>query len=410
MATEKRRPRDDEGIVRLVDALAGAKLSCVLELPWKQQIRVAQEQGPPVCTLVLRSERLLRRPLTELSLGRAYVEGDLDVMNLDAERDATQLFKVRDELRSGTSPAQAARLAGQIALVRPTRANSRAIADHYSLPHEFFFTFLDERWPLYSECRWDGHDMPLRYAALKKLGHAWNRLAPPSGGRVLDIGAGWGALMRYRNRVDANVAITALTLTESSKDYIEEQGLLRPWDEVIVEDLLDHRRYGSYDHVAILGVIEHIPTYARFCERVWEALKPGGLLYLDASATREKYAGSAFTRRYTWPGPHACLALPDLAEELIFHGFAIREVSDGSDNYRRTMREWARSLERNRCEITRRWGEYYYRTWRVFLWGGAAAFETGRLQSYTLVAERLESEGPRPGRLRRAAHFAASLR
>ena len=75
----------------------------------------------------------------------------------------------------------------------------------------------------------------------------------------------------------------------------------------------------------ILGVIEHIPNYARFSQRVWDALKPGGLLYLDASATREKYAGSAFTRRYTWPGPHACLSLQDLTEELLFHGFAIRK-------------------------------------------------------------------------------------
>jgi cyclopropane-fatty-acyl-phospholipid synthase len=410
MATKTRRPRDDEGIVRLVEALTSAELSCTIRLPWKQEIRVAEEHGPPVCTLVLKSERLLRRPLTELSLGRAYVEGDLDIEHLNVERDATKVFRLRDELRSGTSPLEAVRLAGQIALVRPTRANSAAIADHYSLPHEFFFTFLDERCPLYSQCRWSPRKLSLYEASLTKLRHAWDRLAPQPGARVLDIGAGWGALMGYRNLIRANVAITALTLTEDSKDYIKENVLVHPWDEVIVEDLLDHRRYAHYDHVAILGVIEHIPTYARFSERVWDALKPGGLLYLDASATREKYAGSAFTRRYTWPGPHACLALPDLTEELLFHGFAIREIDDGSEDYRITMREWARNLESNREKIRRCWGDYYYRTWRVFLWGGTAAFETGRLQSYTLVAQRLESKGPRPGRLRRAAHFAASLR
>ena len=42
--------------------------------------------------------------------------------------------------------------------------------------------------------------------------------------------------------------------------------------------------------------------------------------FLDASATREKYAASAFTRDYTWRGPHSCLALPDLLQELLYAG------------------------------------------------------------------------------------------
>ena len=410
MPARKRRTQDDQGIVRLVDALRRAELDCTLVLPWKQQIQVGCENKPSVCTLILKTERLLRRPLTELSLGRAYVEGDLDVEDLDAEQDATRLFRIRDELRTGMSPARALQLAGQIAVVPPTRSNARAIADHYTLPNEFFFTFLAEEWPLYSQCRWDRPEIGLEAAALEKLKHAWDRLDPQPGARVLDIGAGWGALMHYRNHVGADVAITALTLSEKSKEYIKTKGLERPRDEVLLEDLLDHRRCECYDHVLILGVIEHIPNYARFCERVWDALKPGGLLYLDASATREKYAGSAFTRRYTWPGPHSCLSLPDLSRELIFHGFAVREVEDGSDDYRSTMREWARRFDGNADMIRRQWGEYHYRTWRVFLWGGAAAFETGRLQSYTVVAERREYEGPRPGRLQRVAHLAASLR
>ena len=359
---------------------------------------------------MLKTEKLLRRPLTELSLANAYVTGDLDIEDLNAERDAAKLFQLRDHLRFGTSPARALRLAGQIALVPPTRANARAIGEHYALPDEFFLTFLDEEFPVYSQCRFDGHDIGLNLAARKKLVHAWLQVRPQADQRILDVGAGWGALMRYRNHIPADVKITALTLTEASKRHIEDNVPLRADDEVLVEDLLDHHRREFYDHVLILGVIEHIPNYARFCQRVWDALKPGGLLYLDASATREKYAGSAFIRRYTWPGPHACLSLQDLTEELLFHGFAIREVEDGADDYRRTMRAWARKLDANAQTIREKWGDFHYRTWRVFLWGGAAAFETGRLQSYTLVAERLEQKGPRPGRLRRAAQFTASLR
>ena len=412
MTVVRRRPRDDLGVAQLVEVLVQAKLNCTLVLPWEDEIRVGKEDKPQVCRIVLKTEAVLRRPLTEFSLGRAYVEGDLDIEDFDPAKHAKRLFKVRDKLRSGTSPARALRLAHDIALVPPTRANARAIAEHYDpLPDDFFFTFLDKEWPLYSQGRFDGCDLVLEQAAKQKLQHAWNRLELQPGSRVLDVGAGWGTLMRYRNELRADVSITALTLTKDSKKSIKKRGLPRKgYDEVLVEDLLDHRRRSYYDHVLILGVIEHIPNYARFCRRVWDALKPGGLLYLDASATREKYASSAFTRRYTWPGPHSCLDLPGMSRELTYHGFDLLEVEENSDDYRRTMRAWGERLDDNATQIKNRWGEHHYRTWRAFLWGGAAAFETGRLQSYTVVARKRKDKGPRPGSLRRAAQIAASLR
>jgi cyclopropane-fatty-acyl-phospholipid synthase len=406
-----RRPQDDRAVVRLIAVLDRAELNCTLVLPWKQVIRVGDESKESICTFVVKSERLLRRPLSELSLAHAYVEGDLDIEDFDPKRHAPELFGVRDELRSGVSPAQALRLAAQIALVPPTRANKKAIAGHYSLPHEFFLTFLDSEWPLYSQCRWEDAG-ELSDAVQKKLAHAWGKLEPSENARILDVGAGWGALMKYRNSIGADARITALTLSDASKGYIEDenQGLMRDGDEVLLEDVLDHRRGEVYDHIVILGVIEHIPTYARLCARLWDALKPGGKLYIDASATREKYAGSAFTRRYTWPGPHACLALPDLTQELIYHGFAVGSVEENSEDYEKTMREWAVRLDDSRTVVRQRWGEYHYRVWRVFLWGGYAAFKSGRLQSYTVVAERRDDQGPRPGRIKRVGQFAASFR
>ena len=192
--------------------------------------------------------------------------------------------------------------------------------------------------------------------------------------------------------------MTSLTLSEESAAYIRAriaEGGLK--GEVIVEDLLEHRARERYDHVVIFGVIEHIPTYGRFCERVWDALKPGGRLYLDASATKEKYAASPWTRRYTWRGPHSCLALPDMVEELIFHGFSVTRSATTPATTRCTMGEWARRLDDAHDRVAGDWGEAIYRTWRVFLWGGAHGFTTDRLQAYTLVAAKGPGRGPRPG-------------
>ena len=166
-----------------------------------------------------------------------------------------------------------------------------------------------------------------------------------AGDHILDIGGGWGGLARYCGEL--GVTVTSLTISEDSEAYIRTVlAAHNPRSEVLREDLLDHRAWERYDHVVIFGVIEHIPTYARFCERVWDALKPGGKLYMDASATKEKYAASAFTRRYTWTGAHSCLVLQDMIGELIHHGFHVEQVRNETDDYRLTMRKWAEKLDR----------------------------------------------------------------
>ena len=182
---------------------------------------------------------------------------------------------------------------------------------------------------------------------------------------------------------------------------------------MIREDLLDYHAWQAYDHVVIFGVIEHIPNYARFCERAWDALKPGGKIYMDASATKEKYAASAFTRRYTWTGAHSCLVLPDMLQELIRHGFHVEQVRNETDDYRLTMRKWAEKLDRPRDGRSTSAGtgaSTLYRGYRLYLWGGTHAFSSDRLQAYSIVAQRGEKPGPRPGTLRRVASFVASLR
>jgi cyclopropane-fatty-acyl-phospholipid synthase len=423
-----RRAPDDARIIDLVRALRKAEADCEVLLPRAPPIRIAPLGAKPDSKrfkVTLHNGRLLGSRLTQLSLGSAYVRGDVDIEVFGDDRktracNAMSVFEVRDEMRSGTSVGQALRLAGELALSRPTRVNARAVKHHYSLGDDFYRTFLDPDYRFYSQCMFDDLDeqqdfddptTALKKAVDRKLGHMDRslQLDKSKHNRVLDIGAGWGGLTRYFKGKGMDVEVTSLTLSPDSAKFVGEL-VEDGGGEVILEDLLEHRRRGYYDAVVIFGVIEHIPTYGRFCRRVWEALKPGGRLYMDASATKQKYAASAFTRRYTWRGPHSCLALPDMIQELLYHGFEIVDVQRGTRDYERTMRAWAFRLENTHDDIAERWGEYVYRMFHVFLWGGVQGFNSNRLQAYTLVAERHEDKGPRPGRLRRAANFAASLR
>jgi cyclopropane fatty-acyl-phospholipid synthase-like methyltransferase len=393
-------------LANIGEKLARVDVPCELVAPGYEPVQIGPRRfwwPRRDLRITLKNDHLLRVPLTELSVGEAYVNGDVDL-----DGDITPLFELRDILPFGMPLGQRARLAAEL-LLPPVLANARAIDAHYSFGDDFYLTFLDPEYRFYSQCLFPTGHESLKRAAKHKLKSMWDALGLRRGMRLLDIGGGWGGVAQYCG--SRGVHVTSLTLSQDSANYmkalIKERRLTA---EVIVEDILQHVPNEPYDHVVIFGVIEHIPNYRRFCQRVWAALKPGGRLYLDASATKEKYAAGAFTRQYTWSGPHSCLALQLMVQELLFHGFEVVRVRRETRDYELTMRHWADRFEANEDDVVKRWNEQLYRAFRVFLRGGSHAFKTNRLQAYSVVAERRLDPGPRPGVVRRFGQFAGSLR
>jgi cyclopropane-fatty-acyl-phospholipid synthase len=148
-----------------------------------------------------------------------------------------------------------------------------------------------------------------------------------------------------------------------------------------------------------------MPEYRKFFERAWNCLEPGGLMYLDASATKEKHSLSQFATRYVWTGAHTCMCLQDVIQEALYHGFSLIEVKEESHDYELTMLNWAQRLDLHRDEIIRRWGERTYRIFRLYLWAGVPAFRNDQLQAYHLVVCRGEGPGVRPGLAHRISGF-----
>ena len=386
-------------IVELTQALRQLGAPCELVLPNGEVLSFGH--GAAEFRIAVRNKLPLTRPLTDLSLAQAYVDGDIDV-----EGNLMALLGLRDMLHFAISLSQVARVGAEL-LIPATIANARAIEHHYSLGDDFYLTFLDRTYHFYSQCLFRSEDETLEEAAENKVQSMCSALDLQPGMRLLDIGGGWGGLAAFGG--EHGVHVTSLTLTHESADYIRRRtATLNVPADVLVEDILDHYPRRPYDHAVIFGVIEHIPNYRRFCERVWAALRPGGRLYLDASATREKYAASAFAREYTWHGPHSCLAVQDIIQELLFHGFDVLEVRRETRDYELTMGHWAKRFDDAHRYVADRWSESVYRAFRVFLWGGTHGFRTNRLQAYTVIAERRPDAGPRPGNLRRMGHFVAS--
>lgn len=379
-----------------------AGVDCEIVLPSGRTLRFGD--GAPRFRAVFHSDRVLRRAFDELSLGQAYVEGEIDL-----EGDLLSVFELRSRLQDRTRLGPLLRFLANLFLVAPTRLNRRSIDHHYTLGDDFYHAFIDTRYHFYSHGIFHSATETLEESSEHKLETMFAGLRLEPGMRLLDIGGGWGGVTRYCG--ERGVHVTSLTLARDSYDYIQktlaETGLP---GEVHLQDFLEHRPERPYDAVVIYGVIEHIPNYRHFCARAWECLAPGGRLYMDASASKEKYQMSAFTRRYIWHGTHTFLCLQDIVQELLWHGFEVEEVRRETRDYELTMRHWAERFDAARELIVSRWGEAVYRAFRIYLWGGCHAFHVDRLQAYHLVARRREEPGPRPGMGRRVRDFVRGLR
>lgn len=383
-------------------AVAESGISCEVKFASGEVRRFGMED--PKFFVKFHTDKPLLRSLNEFSMGKAYVEGEFDI-----EGDMLSLQEVRKCLKPKTEFSIFLKFLSQLFLKSATWVNKRAISAHYTLGDDFYLTFIDTKYRFYSHCIFHSDDETLEQAAEHKLETMYEALKLGPGKRLLDIGTGWGGVHEYCG--PRGVHVTSVTLTEDSYNYtrnlIERLGLENC--SVRLEDFLEHVPVEPYDGVVIYGVIEHIPYYRQFCEKLWECLKPGGLFYLDASATIEKYDMSDFTRHYIWQGTHTFMCLQDMIQELLYHGLDVVEIKRDTRDYGLTMKHWASRFDANKDKIIKGWGEEVYRIFRLYLWTGCSGFYEDTMQAYHLVAQKRPDRGPRPGLWRRAYHFVRGL-
>lgn len=376
-------------------------ISCEFGLPSGEVLRFGSEA--PRFRVIFRTERALRQLFDETASGEAYVNGEIDI-----DGDMIGALDLRFLMKDRMKLSRLMRFWVDLFVRSKTKVNKNAIAEHYNYGDDLFLTFIDTKYRIYSHGQFHSDADTLEQVSEHKLETMYRALELQPGMRLLDIGGGWGGVTQYCG--SRGVHVTSLTIANDSYHYI--RNLIesnRYPGEVLLQDFLEHRPQRPYDAVVIYGVIEHIPYYRRFFTRLWDCLQPNGLLYLDASATVEKFDVSSFNRRYIWKGPHTFLCLQDLIRELLYHGLHLLRVVDETRDYELTMAQWARRLEANKEKIIARWGEPLYRAFRLYLWGGSHTLRHHVLQAYHLVARRGLTPGPRPGLLRRTRQFIEGL-
>ncbi len=374
---------------------------------WDGSVVRATTDGAP--TFTIHSPRAIAHVLRapgELGLGRAYVDGLIDVDDLDGALRVVDTFQA-PRLSPGTIARLGAALVRACGLVRPPRTpaaelrlrgerhsllrDRQAVRHHYNVGNDFFALFLD-RSMTYSCAYWQGGATTLEEAQEAKLELVCTKLALQEGQRVLDVGCGWGSFAIHAASRHG-VSVLGVTLSDLqaglARQRVAEAGL-SDRIEIRVADYRELR--GEFDAISSIGMVEHvgeerIDLYARTLAGL---LAPGGRLLNHGIAKLQDFDAKdegAFSERFVFPDG-VPLPLSRIQQALERAGLVTWHVEGLADDYAETIRHWTARFEEHWEDAVRLAGMERARIWRLYLRAARQGFETGWASIYQVRAHK----------------------
>ncbi|MFI5038542.1 MAG: class I SAM-dependent methyltransferase, partial [Solirubrobacterales bacterium] len=278
----------------------------------------------PAPTFTFHSPRALAHVLRapgELGLGRAYVDGLLEVDDLDGALRVVDTFDPPSLswvtiARLGAAlvracglvvppkpPASELRLRGERHTISRDR---RAVRHHYDAGNDFFSLFLDESMT-YSCAYWAGGAETLDEAQEAKLELVCKKLRLTEGERVLDVGCGWGSFAIHA-AARHGVKVLGITLSAPQVQLAQERVRAAGLSDLVEIRVADYRELVGepYDAISSIGMVEHvgeerIDLYAKTLSGL---LRPGGRLLNHGIAKLQDFDDpdeGAFSERFVFP-------------------------------------------------------------------------------------------------------------
>jgi cyclopropane-fatty-acyl-phospholipid synthase len=357
----------------------------------------------------------------ELGLARAYVSGDLQTYGVhpgdpyqllktltdrvDFKRPSARVLAnvvrsigVEHLLPVAPPPEEAPPRWRRVAagVMHSKTRDAEAIHHHYDVSNAFYEWVLGPSMT-YTCAVYPHADATLEEAQENKYRLIFDKLRLKAGDRLLDVGCGWGGMVRFAARRGVR-AIGATLSAEQAKwaqQAIDDEGLTG-LAEVRHSDYRDVDE-AEFDAVSSIGLTEHIgvknyPAYFGFLK---SKLRTGGLL-LNHCITRHdnkstSFAGG-FTDRYVFPDGELT-GSGRIVIDIQDVGFEVLHEENFRHHYAMTLRDWCRNLVEQWDEAVAEVGLATAKVWGLYMAASRVAFEQNNLQLHHVLAANVDARG-----------------
>lgn len=341
-------------------------------------------------------QRMLRDG--SMGVGEGYVEGWWDVESLDGFLFRIRKYKVLEALSGffgGSWQNRLYVLQSKMLNLQDKEKSKRVARQHYDIGNDLYTRMLDP-YMQYTCAYWKGADS-LNQAQENKLDLICRKLKLEKGMRLLDIGCGWGGLLKFAAQKYGVIGV-GLTLSKEQQKWGQESVKDLP-----VEILLtDYRDYSAtpFDRVVSIGILEHVgyKNHRDYMQIVSNHLKDDGLALLHtigdsvSTTTTEPWVD-----KYIFPGGQipSLQQLSSSWENIL----TIQDLHNIGPDYDLTLMAWYENFKQAWPELKDKYGEEFYRLWEYYLLSCAGSFRAGYLQLWQMVftkqhhgLERYEAE------------------
>ena len=321
-----------------------------------------------------------------LGLGEAYMDGDWDAASLDGL--LSRLLAARlDERVQGFAAAFDA-LRARLANLQAGRRAFEVGERHYDLGNDLYAAMLGGHM-VYS-CGYWRTVRDLDAAQEAKLALCCRKLGLRPGMRLLDIGCGWGELLRYAAERHG-VAGVGVTISREQAAFARARCAGLPV-EIRLQDYRSLAGAGErFDRIVSVGMFEHVGVdnyrayldVARACLADEQATGGGLFLLHTIGGARSRHGTDPWIARYIFPNS----MLPSAAQlaAALEGRFVVEDWHNFGADYDLTLQAWRSNIEGAWDGLPPRYDERFRRMWRYYLAGAMASFRVRRNQLWQLV-------------------------
>jgi cyclopropane-fatty-acyl-phospholipid synthase len=334
-------------------------------------------------------DRLWNRIISqrELGLAEAYMDGWWDVESID--QFLTKLLEINVLDKAPFSISLIGHAVKSTVLNRQTKAKAAANAKHhYNIGNDLYARMLDKE--MAYSCGYWKSAKTLDQAQIAKFDLICRKLELKPGMKLLDIGCGWGGLLRYAAK-NYGIIGTGISPADNQIELARaKNGKLK------IEYLqMDYRDLsGNFDRIVSVGMMEHVgpKNLETFFNKCISLLAPDGMMLHHTIASNEtKQVTDPFFDRYIFPGG----VLPSLAQisKAVEKKVIIEDVHNFGPDYEKTLLAWHANINNKRWREIPNYDERFRRMWNYYLLSSAAGFRARHIQLIQVVFRQMNSRG-----------------